>query len=291
MMKTRLKRVLLIAGRLAILPACLNLPLVDWAFGQSPGDAASSVSHQGGMVFPDRSTTGVLPGSQLQSQTGKQFDVPHTIISDVDIEGMAAIVAPGVTLRNCRIRATGWAALIVKADNVAVENCDIDGQSTKGIRGISISGNNIVIRHNNIRRSEDGIYLANASNVTIEQNYVHDLQSAWDGPHFDGIATDGGVSNIAIVGNTIENPHPQTSAVMISNYFGPVAGVRIAHNRLVGGGYTIYADAQFTGGPISNISITDNRLGRGVHGFIATNANTPEWMRNVDDRSGSIAPR
>lgn len=291
MMKARSSLSFVRAAWLVISSACLIQLLPTASYAQSSDKLALPAGDHAGSVFPGPANTGVLPDSQLQKQVGKQFDVPNSIISNVDIEGMAAIVAPGITLRNCRIRSTGWAALIVKADDVTVENCEIDGQSAKGIRGISVSGNNITLRQNNILHSEDGIYLANASNVTIDRNYVHDLQSVWDGPHFDGIATDGGVSNLTITGNTIENPHPQTSAIMISNYFGSVSGVLIADNRLVGGGYTIYTDAQFDGGTLLRITIANNRLGRGFHGYIVNNTYKPEWMGNIDDRSGSIVPQ
>ena len=147
-----------------------------------------------------------------------------------------------------------------------------------------ISGQGTFIR-NNIHHTEDGIYLT-GSNTLIQDNYIHDLQSNWSGPHYDGIATDGGVSNITIRHNTIINPHGQTSALMLSNYFGSVTNVTVDNNWLEGGGYTVYSDGQFNGGTISGVSFTNNYLVRGQYGYSSIRNNTPVWQGNVDGDTG-----
>ena len=58
---------------------------------------------------------------------------------------------------------------------------------------------------NDIHHVENGVYLTGGTNILIQDNYIHDLQSNWSGPHYDGIATGGGVSNIIIRHNTIIN--------------------------------------------------------------------------------------
>jgi parallel beta-helix repeat protein len=235
------------------------------------------------VVYPDDASTGVPTNLPLARATNVVLDVAGATVSGLDFQGTVTITAPNVTLRNCRISAKGWAALDIRSDGVTVENCDIDGQAAPGIRGISISGNNVSIRHCNIHHTEDGIYLTGSSNITIENNYIHDLQSQWDGPHFDGIATDGGITDVVIKGNTIVNPHGQTSAIMLSNYFGPVTRVRVEKNRLLGGGYTVYSDGQFGAGSISNVSFLDNRMGKGHYGYASINNNIPDWSGNIDD--------
>ena len=125
----------------------------------------------------------------------------------------------------------------------------------------------------------------------IQDNYIHGLQSNNSGPHYDGIQTDGGISNVVIRHNTIINDHGQTSAINLSNYFGSVRDVAIDNNRLVGGGYTIYSDGQFSsGGTISGVSITNNDLGKGQYGYTSINNNTPVFTGNYDDITGSLLP-
>ena len=120
----------------------------------------------------------------------------------------------------------------------------------------------------------------------IEANYIHDL-SAPGAPHYDGIQIDGGESNIVIRGNTIINDHGQTSAVMIDNYFGPTNNVLVERNRLIGGGYTVYSDGQFGGGPITGVSFVNNRMGIGQWGYALIRNNTISESGNVDDNSGN----
>ncbi len=240
------------------------------------------------MTYPDETNTGVPANLPLTRATNFVLNVAGAIVGGLDFQGAVTITAPNVTLRNCRISAKGWAALDIRSDGVTLENCDIDGQAAPGIRGISISGNNVSVRHSNIHNTEDGIYLTGSSNITIENNYIHDLQSQWEGPHFDGIATDGGITDVVIQGNTIVNPHGQTSAIMLSNYFGPIARVRVEGNRLLGGGYTVYSDSQFGGGAISNVSFLNNRMGKGHYGYASMNNNSPEWSGNIDDTLGTI---
>lgn len=248
---------------------------------QSPVDAAKKAA------YPDETNTGVPADLPLDRATVFTLDVAGATITGLDFQGAVTIAAPNVTLRNCRITAEGWAALDIRADGVTVENCEINGQGAPGIRGISISGNNVAIRHCNISHTEDGIYLTGSSKIDIKNNYIHDLESKWDGPHFDGIATDGGITDVLIQGNTIVNPHQQTSAIMLSNYFGSIARVRIEENRLVGGGYTVYSDGQFDGGEISNVSFVNNRMGKGYYGYASINKNTPDWSGNIDDTLGA----
>lgn len=239
-------------------------------------------------AYPDETNTGIPANTPLNRATTLTLNVPGATVSGLDFAGTVSITAPNVTLRNCRIRADGWAVLDIRADGVTVENCEIDGQAAPGIRGISISGSNVTIRHCNIHHTEDGIYLTGSSKIGIENNYIHDLQSQWDGPHFDGIATDGGIADVLIQGNTIVNPHSQTSAIMLSNYFGPIARVRVEGNRLVGGGYTVYSDGQFGGGKIRNVSFVNNRMGKGYYGYASMNNNSPDWSGNFDDTLGTI---
>lgn len=279
--------------RLSIKPAWLT---IYWLLAAVAMQSAPCASGQetilnepsGGrdVTYPDETNTGVPANLSLDAATVFSLDVAGATVSGLDFQGSVAITAPNVTLRNCRIRAKGWVALDIRADGATVENCEIDGQEAPGIRGISISGNNVSIRHCNIHHAEDGIYLTGSSKIGIENNYIHDLQSQWDGPHFDGIATDGGIADVLIKGNTIINPHRQTSAIMLSNYFGPIARVRVEGNRLVGGGYTVYADGQFSGGEISNVSFSNNRLGKGYYGYASVNRNSPEWAGNIDDVLG-----
>jgi hypothetical protein len=53
---------------------------------------------------------------------------------------------------------------------------------------------------------------------------------------------------------------------MIDNYWGPISNVIVDNNRCIGGSYTLYSDGQFSGGPITGIQMTNNRLAGWTYG-------------------------
>jgi parallel beta-helix repeat protein len=245
-----------------------------------------------GSGFPDATNTGVPAGVTLTPSGELIINTPGIVIEGLDIRGMVTINADNVTLKNCTISASSWAVINITSGStgVVIQDCEINGLNAEGVRGISVSGQATLLR-NDIHNVEDGIYLQQGSNILIQDNYIHGLQSNNSGPHYDGIQTDGGISNVIIRHNTIINDHGQTSAINLSNYFGSVRDVAIDNNRLVGGGYTIYSDGQFSsGGTISGVSITNNDLGKGQYGYTSINNNTPVFTGNYDDITGSLLP-
>jgi hypothetical protein len=232
--------------------------------------------------FPDATTTGVPCGMTLSPSGSLTINTPGAVIEGLDIRGSVTILADNVTLMNCKITSDDWAVINVVGNGDVVENCEINGMVGDGTRGISGQG---TFLNNNIYNVEDGIYIT-GSNTDIEGNYIHDLQSSNSSPHYDGIQTDsdsGGYSNITISYNSVVNQNTQTSAVNISNYFGPISNVNIDNNLLVGGGYTIYVDGQFSGGPITQVSVTNNHIGPGYYGPTDFNQTSPDYTGNVYD--------
>ncbi|MGO4706476.1 hypothetical protein AB4072_11970 [Microvirga sp. 2MCAF38] len=236
--------------------------------------------------FPNASNTGVPAGVTLTSSGSLVINTPGTVIRNLDIKGTVTINAANVTLENCKISANSWAVIDIRAGGATIKNCDIDGQAAEGVRGISGAGTFI---GNNIHNVEDGIYVTGSGTI-IQDNYIHDLQSNWSGPHYDGVAIDGNVSNVKITHNTIINDHTNTSAVMIDNYFGPISNIAVDNNYLAGGGYTIYSDGQFSGGAITGVSFTNNFLGKGQWGYASFNKNTPYMSGNTEGMPGDVPP-
>jgi hypothetical protein len=253
------------------------------------GFSAASRNNQKLVIsgFPDATTTGVPAGVALTPSGDLTINTPGVVIEGLDIQGMVTINANNVTLKNSKVAAGGWAVINITSGKrgVVIQDCEINGLSAEGVRGISGQG---TFLRNNIHHTEDGIYLTGSdiSFTLIQDNYIHDLQSNWSGPHYDGIATDGHVSNVTIRHNTVINSHSQTSAVMLSNYFGSVMNVTVDNNWLEGGGYTVYSDGQFNGGTISGVSFTNNYLVKGQYGYVSIRNNTPVWQGNVDGKTG-----
>ena len=242
--------------------------------------------------FPAATSTGVPARVILTPSGGLVINTPGVVIEGLDIRGMVTINADNVTLKNSTVSGASWAVINITSGvtGTVIENCEINGMNAEGVRGISGQG---TFLRNNIHNVEDGIYVLQRTVATgstlVQDNYIHDLKSDWSGPHYDGVAIDGG-ANVTIRHNTIINPNSQTSAVMIDNYFGPISNITVENNLLVGGAYTIFVDGQFGGGSVTDVKITNNRLGKGQFGYIANTKTSPVLMGNVDSITGRLLP-
>lgn len=238
--------------------------------------------------YPSAANTGVPAGITLSNSGSLTVDTPGAVIDALNISGTVAINASNVTLKRSRITGSGYAMIRVadSAQNVLIQDVEINGS---GLSGSGNSGGVIgpaTVQRANIWGVENG--LVPGSGSALSDNYIHGL-AAPGSPHIDGIQIDGGLSNITIEHNTIDMQEwSQTSAVMIDNYFGPIDTVSVNNNRLLGGGYTVYSDGQFSGGTIKGVSFTNNRLGRGYWGYASFNANQPVWSNNLDDKTSAV---
>ncbi|MGV8854179.1 MAG: M10 family metallopeptidase C-terminal domain-containing protein [Devosia sp.] len=239
--------------------------------------------------WPDSTNTGVPDGVTLLPSGSIIVTKPGTVISGLDIKGTVYIDADNVTIENCKITASAYSVVQIKTGStgVIIQDCEINGVGSNNDGSHGINGVGTFLR-NDIYNVENGINVGGGSSGTvIEGNYIHDLKASGS-PHYDGIQIDGGQSNITIQHNTVINENSQTSAVMIDNYFGPVSNVVVNDNLLVGGGYTVYADAQFSGGALSGIQITNNHIGGGYYGTLNANQSSPVYTGNLLDGNSVV---
>lgn len=231
--------------------------------------------------WPDAASTGVPAGVTLKLSGKLVVSEAGAVISGLDIHGTVYINAPNVILEKSKITTDAYNVVQVVAGvtGVVVQDCEINGVGigNAGSNGIIGSG---TFRRNNIYNVENGISLG-GNGAVIEGNYIHDLNASGS-PHYDGIQIDGGVSNVTISHNTVINPWWQVSAVMIDNFFGPISNIKVDDNLLKGGGFTVYSSAQFDGGPVTGVSFTNNRLGKGGYGYRAFTKTNNVWRGNVD---------
>lgn len=238
-------------------------------------------------AWPDATNTGVSAGVTLTPYYGDLvIDTAGAVISGLDIHGSVFINAPNVTLENCKVTTDAFYAVRVATGvtGAVIQHNEINGVGSGNDGDYGIMGQGKFIA-NNIYNVENGIGV-DGGDTLIQGNYIHDLIASGS-PHYDGISIDGKNSNITISHNTVINDHTQTSAIMIDNYFGPVSNVVVDDNLLSGGGYNIYSSAQFNGGSVTGVSITNNHMGGGYWGPTAFTGNSPVYTGNVDD-SGSL---
>jgi hypothetical protein len=251
------------------------------------------LSAQTSNCWPDASNTGVPAGITLTPSGSITISTPGAVVSGLNISGTVNINANNVTLKNVRVRSSSFAVVRIQAgrSGVVIQDCEIDGVGTNNAGNHGIAGEGATVRRCEIFNVENGITPQSSNSPwIIEDNYIHTLKASGS-PHYDGIQVDGGLSNITIRHNTVINQHSQTAAVMIDNYFGPISNVTVDNNRLVGGGFTVYSDGQFSGGSITGVRFTNNRLGRGYWGYASIVNNSPTWTNNVDDVTGQLVNR
>ena len=239
-------------------------------------------------AWPNATNTGVPAGTTLTPSGSLTITTPGTVISGLNITGVVTIKASNVTLENCKITSASFFAIVAQAGvtGVVIKNCEIDGgglsNPNTGTYGVYIEGGGVTVSNCNIHGVGSGVTI-NGGPALIENNYIHDL-NAGPGTHYNGIQYNGGgtAGLIDIEHNTIINQNNQTDAVMIDNQFGPVNGVTVNNNLLVGGDYTVYDDDHFNSNPSANVSITTNHLGTGLYGSAPGSNPEPKWLQSLD---------
>ncbi|WP_234891585.1 right-handed parallel beta-helix repeat-containing protein, partial [Sinorhizobium meliloti] len=177
-----------------------------------------------------------------------------------------------------------WGVDAEGAKNFTIQDSDIVGPGSSGDSNSAILGSGTFLR-NDISQVENGITLQGGSS-TVKGNYIHDLEDSASDPHYDGISVQGGQDGVLIEGNTILAR--DTSAVFIKNDFGAINDVNVTNNFLGGTpGYDIYVDGRANGGPITNVSITDNHLSMGGYGYYSVDNASPTISGNTELPAGT----
>ena len=154
-----------------------------------------------------------------------------------------------MTIRNCIITA-GWYGIDtnLSATGLLVEDRTIIGGLNCGISAIA---SNAMIRRCHFYGGDDGMKIG-GNNVTVRDCYIHDLAESEEA-HNDGVQCYSG-TGVTFYDNWIESP--DTSCIAMFEGQGTWDDIRIERNRLIGGGYPLYAG----GTSATNVKVLDNTL-------------------------------
>ena len=136
-------------------------------------------------------------------------------------------------------------------------------------KSITVDVDDVELRDPDISGAQDGITIG-SHDVLVEGVCIHDLAGT-PMSHNDGIEIYSG-GRIVVRDATIDNPFGQTSAINITNDFGPIDDVLIENSTLSGGGYTIYVrgDGGSAPAPVTNIRFRNVTIARpGSYGVIS----------------------
>jgi hypothetical protein len=157
--------------------------------------------------WPNAATTGVPPGTALTNSGSRTITVANTVLQNLNITGQIIVKAQGVTIKNCRINASGgfWG---IDSDgfNANVTDCEIFNSNAGDAAIVGAGGQYMRL---NIHGFENGI--VTQGNNLVQDCYIHDLGSGPSG-HLDGVSIQSG-SNTTIRHNRIEGC--DTSCVFI----------------------------------------------------------------------------
>jgi hypothetical protein len=235
--------------------------------------------------WPDATNTGAK--GILAAYTGSMTIITAgTVIENKDIKGVLSIKAANVTLKNCRLTGGGFwgidASFAPAIGTFIIQDCTIIGPGAGNKSDSAVVGSGTFLR-NDISKFENGIRLQDGKSV-VKDNYVHDLQATVDG-HYDGIAAQGGQNGVLIEHNTVIGK--DTSDIFIKNDFGPINDVTVNNNLLLGTpAYNVYSDGRASGGPITNVKITNNVCHKGVYGYFSIDNSSPAISGNTDYDTG-----
>jgi hypothetical protein len=220
--------------------------------------------------WPNATNTGVPSGTSLTTVTGLQYiTTPGTVYEDKLVEGTLVVTAPNVTIRRCHIQPpTGEGVYNVgeaAATGLLIEDCRIELLDPAG--STCIAGHSYTARRCNMTGGHNAT--APEHDVVLEDNYIWDI-IPYDpelDPHTDCVQLQAGADNVTINHNTMfgdfrwpntadGGPGPNTGFGNSSITVGAVSDVTITNNK-IGGGGTVLQMQQATGS--TNLVITGNR--------------------------------
>lgn len=225
----------------------------------APSGACASSAVWSNLVacgWPGPSSTG-YPAGQAFARTvtgGYVVTTDNTVIDGWRVSGGIQVRAKNVTIRNSWITsdfggASGTGTVNINPGaSATVEHSLLDGLNATH-SCIWHAGSSMTATANNCQGVNDGIFMwattpgvdGTGDNFTIQDNYLHSFTTAAANGHVDGIQTEG-AKNGVIRHNTLDVTQDQTSALSLWNSRKSTDNVRVEHNLLAGGGFTVYAE-------------------------------------------------
>lgn len=268
--------------------------------------------------FPDNSNTGPVPGTSFTPFSGDMnVTTASAIIENFDVTGTITVNASNVTVRNCKVNASGQNFGIGQQagfTGMLVTHCEVYGVPISNNRPASHVLTAIAADFDNTMTAEisfcnvHGVENAiGGAKLNIHDNYLHDFaiwQVGGDTDHTDGVQSGGnsGASGQTIVHNTIIAfctggdlaPLPGSSCIALQT---DMVNVLIENNLLSSGSNTLYGNAQNGTGSSVNTIIRNNRFsnyyasfGGGVFSGFNQASSGFIWTGNTVYETGATVP-
>lgn len=253
-----------------------SAPAGDWPDETNTGFTSSEGSL---IAVPGTATSGV--GWAWDGESVRVTSAGATF-SGYNVSGYIVVTANNVTVTNCKVTIDDEPFFAFYADSVSgvtLSDCTFIAPSDVGGAGISVirfdACNNCDVLRNNTSGGENGIFIG-ATNMLIQDNYVHDLSSeSLSEAHTDGIQLFGGnecAGTQVIHNNVLSLPGDATSAIIT----GSNENLFYNNNRFYGG-YSVMRVCND-----STNTYTNNRMG----GYKGENVGGSDWFPTTADTDG-----
>jgi len=262
----------------------------DFLYGLAATGAMGSLTaraqEQGRVqAWPDATNTGIPSGTVLTPHTGDlNIKVDGAVYDALDIRGALIVSAKNVTVKRCRIvSGTYFPVYTDESTGTTIQDCEISGQGA--IQGSGPRISNTTVLRCNFHGTENGVQVV-GSNVLIQDCWVHDLAGV-DSGHFDGVAMQGGFSNVIVRHCSIAN-NKGGPDIYCNGDFGNMDNLVFDNNLLTGSTtFTIQIDPKKS--KITNVIIKNNLMIKGYYGYRAI-AVPCSWTNNKDHLTGAPVP-
>lgn len=243
---------------------------------------------------PNETNTGVPAGTELRPSGSITVTQDGAVVNARHVQGTISIEADNVTVRNTLVQSDsdGYPIHVDgDAQGALIEDVEIDNMGGTGIGILFSSGTSGTVRRANIHSGEDGIRIQ-ASNVSLEYSYIHDLHRQPNG-HHDAVQIRSG-DNITLLGNTLlaynaETNDPMNAAIQIGSLVGDdqISNLRVIGNYMDGGSFTVNGGGR---NEVDSAIYSENRFGRNSRYGVRGNLDNSVWERsNVWDDTGRYA--
>lgn len=216
--------------------------------------------------WPGPRNTGYKAGTALKSTPARTITVDGTVVDGEKITGGLVISAKNVIVRNSWITESAGGAnasaviFVSPGASATISDNLLDGTNATHA-GIWYEGTNLQASRNEIVGVNDGIFVWDADNFQIDNNYLHNFTTNAANGHVDGFQTEG-ASNGVIIHNTFDVTQDQTSAIGIWNGRRNSSNIRVESNLIAGGGFSIYAEdySPSEANPAGGFTVTNVRF-------------------------------
>jgi hypothetical protein len=253
--------------------------------------------------FPDAASTGVPAGTTLTPSGALTINTAGTVIDGRDISGQVVVNAPNVTIKNSRIRTNAMFAVENNSTGLLVEDSEIANVVQAGHPNchVGIGSSDFTVLRTDISGCENGLNIDSPGNVTMQDSYIHDLDTVGpsyvfgdSGPHTDGVQIGQSAHNITFSHDTID-PSPgggvTSGIIMYVGSSNPNYDIHFEGNYIDGRGasYAIYAPRAQT----HDVYMNDNRVYKGVYGYtdcVRPGITVTQFNGNLDMGTGAPIP-